>query len=217
MRLYLSSYRLGDHPEEWLQLLGGGRRVAVIGNAIDAAMPDLPPDAREQGIASELRDLEELGLVGSEIDLRDYFADRDGFAAAVGEYDGVWVRGGNSFVLRASMALAGADHVLRELMEADRIVYAGYSAGPAVLAPSLGGIELVDPVDEVEPTYGIAPIWDGLGVLDHAFVPHFDSPGHPETDDIAKLVARYEADGTAHTKLRDGQALVIDGTDTRLV
>ena len=46
MRLYLSSFRMGDHPEH-LQALTGrdSRRAAVIANALD----DAPPDVRRAG------------------------------------------------------------------------------------------------------------------------------------------------------------------------
>jgi len=218
VRLYLSSYRLGDHPDEWLRLLGRGRRIAVISNALDAVQPS-PDFDRRRAVAEQLEDLAGLGLEGVDLDLRDFFGAPDGraFASALEPYDGVWVRGGNVFVLRAAMALSGADAVIARLLVDDAIVYAGYSAGPAALSPTLHGIELVDPVGDVATAYGTAPVWDGLGVLGYAFVPHVDSPGHPETDDIAKVVARYRADGTAYRGLRDGQAIVVDGETQRLV
>jgi len=87
-------------------------------------------------------------------------------------------------------------------------VYAGYSAGPCVLAPSLRGLELCDDVTAVD---GEA-IWDGLGVLDHAIVPHLDSPGHPETELVAQVQELYQRTGVPHLPMRDGQALIIDGS-----
>jgi dipeptidase E len=46
VRLYLSSFRMGDHPERLLALAGQDRhRVAVIANAMD----DAPPDVRGAG------------------------------------------------------------------------------------------------------------------------------------------------------------------------
>lgn len=39
--------------------------------------------------------------------------------------------------------------MFRELLTADTLVYAGYSAGPCVLSPSLRGLELVDDADAV--------------------------------------------------------------------
>ena len=87
-----------------------------------------------------------------------------------------------------------------------------------MLAPSLRGLELVDPVEDVERVWpGADLVWDGLGVLDRAFVPHWSSPGHPETEMVDDVVARYDTDGTPYWKLRDGQVLVGDGDSTSLV
>src|SRR5690349_22762975 len=105
-----------------------------------------------------------------------------------------WLRGGNVFVLRAALARSGADVVLAGLMAADALVYAGYSAGSCVLSPSLRGLELVDDPAAVTRAYGAPPVWDGLALLTEAFVPHYRSPGHPETAAIERVVA-----GTAPT------------------
>ena len=61
-------------------------------------------------------------------------------------------------------------------------------------------------------------MWDGgLALLKEAFVPHCQSPGHPETTAIEQVVARYRADGVAYRALRDGQALLVNGPDTSIV
>jgi dipeptidase E len=107
--------------------------------------------------------------------------------------------------------------VFRELLAADALVYAGYSAGPCVLSPSLRGLELVDDPDAVTRIYGVAPMWDGLALLSEAFVPHYRSPGHPETAAIEQVVTRYQAEGVAYRTLHDGQALLINGPQTTIV
>ena len=60
-----------------------------------------------------------------------------------------WLRGGNTFMLRYALYRCGADAMLRELLAADALVYAGYSAGACVLSPSLRRLELVDDADAV--------------------------------------------------------------------
>lgn len=195
MRLYLSSYRLGDHPERLTAMLPGQARVAVIGNALDAV-----PAIRPAAVAQEIDALSGLGLQPVELDLRT------DDPRELTSYDGVWVRGGNVFVLREVLRRSGADDLLVDLIRSGEIVYAGYSAGGCVLAPSLRGLELCD-----DPGEAGEVIWDGLGVLDHAIVPHLDSPGHPETELVARVAARYDADGTPYVGLRDGQALLVDG------
>ena len=56
-------------------------------------------------------------------------------------------------------------------LAADRFVYAGYSAGPCVLAPSLAGLDLCDSPEDCQATYGDVR-FDGLGILDRPVVPH---------------------------------------------
>jgi dipeptidase E len=72
VRLYLSSFRIGDHPEYLMALVGdGSRRTVVIANAMD----DAPEEIRHAGVERELAALGELGFDAAELDLRDYFDD----------------------------------------------------------------------------------------------------------------------------------------------
>jgi dipeptidase E len=216
VRLYLSSFRLGDHPEHLVRLVGPGARVAAISNAADPV--DAHTEAgRREAVRAELDALESLGLTADALDLRNFADDPAGVRQALEPYAGVWLRGGNAFMLRAVMRRSGADTVLADLVRQDALVYAGYSAGPCVLAPSLRGLEHCDDPGAVERAYGSPPVWDGLGLIDYAFVPHVDSPGHPETEQMAFVVEHYRHHGVPHRTLRDGQALVVDGDATTLV
>lgn len=76
--------------------------------------------------------------------------------------------------------------------------------------------ELVDDPGAVPRTYGAPPVWDGLALLTEAFVPHYHSPGHPETSAIDLVVAHYRAEGVAYRTLHDGQALVANGSNTTI-
>ncbi|MFF7455504.1 Type 1 glutamine amidotransferase-like domain-containing protein [Kitasatospora sp. NPDC008115] len=215
MRLYLSSFRLGDHPDRLLALLGGPgpARIAVIANAMDAE----PEAAGLAGVRREFDALGGIGLRPVEFDLREHF---DRPAAEVGRalarFPAVRLRGGNVFMLRYALARSGADAALLDLLRLDALVYAGYSAAPCLLAPSLRGLDHCDDPRVVPETYGEPAVWEGLGVLDHAVVPHVDSPDHPGTAALGRVAAGYRADGTPHLVLRDGQVLVIDGQDVRV-
>lgn len=214
--MYLSSFRLGDQPEHLFRLVGADSRVAVIANAIDEDFGD-GEDHRATGVLAEIDALGELGLAADEVDLRDYFDGRVPVRSALEPYGAVWVRGGNAFMLRYAMSRSGADDVLVELVRRDVIVYAGYSAGPCVLAPSLRGLEHCDDPDAVTRVYGTPPLWEGLGLLPYAFVPHVDSPGHPETELVAVVARHYREHGVPHMTLRDGQAIVVEADTTTLV
>ncbi len=231
MRLYLSSFRTGYHPECLISMSGLPARAVVIANAMD----DAPTELRGDGVKREIGALGDLGVEAVELDLRDYFADGKERRAGqqrrddgkrqrddgqhlrddrqlqddLASYELAWLRGGNVFMLRYALARSGGDVALLRLLAADELVYAGYSAGACVLAPSLRGLETVDDAGAVSRYYGEEPIWDGLGVLDYALVPHCDSPDHPENAGLELVAERYQAAGIAHRKLRDGQALVI--------
>ena len=98
----------------------------------------------------------------SELDLREFIARPDELEATLTESSLLWVRGGNTFVLRAQLARSGGDVVLDRLLRDDALVYAGYSAGACVLAPSLVGLEFTDDPGEVASTCNVETRWDGM-------------------------------------------------------
>jgi dipeptidase E len=214
MRLYLSSFRMGDHPDYLAALSGeSGRSAVVIANALDGEQAGV----RRSGVENELAGLAGLGFDAVELDLRDYFGHEQRLRHDLGGIAMAWLRGGNVFMLRYALFRSGGDVIFRDLLAADMLVYAGYSAGACVLSPSLRGLEAVDDAGAVTRVYGSEPVRDGLGLLDEAFVPHYRSPGHPETAAIELVVARYQAAGVAYRALRDGQVLLINGPDTTIV
>jgi dipeptidase E len=211
MRLYLSSYQLGDHPELLVSLVGQtGRRAVVIGNAVD----DIPVQIRSLFVAREITALAELGFDAAELDLRDYFGDQQRLASDLSGVALAWLRGGNVFMLRYALLRSGGDSVLRDLLERDALVFGGYSAGPCVLSPSLRGMETADDAAAVTRIYGAQPVWDGLGILAAAFVPHYQSADLEPGDQVAE---RYRADGIPFCAVRDGQVLLINGQESSIV
>ncbi|WP_232548800.1 Type 1 glutamine amidotransferase-like domain-containing protein [Propioniciclava soli] len=210
MRLYLSSYQLGDHPERLTGLVRGDGRGAVIMNALDGH----DEDRRRRDLSAQVAALRSLGLDAVDLDLRVTRSDE--LAARLAGVDFVWVRGGNVFTLRMAMARSGADEALVHALADDRLVYAGFSAGPCVLAPSLRGLEKCDPVSDCERAYGEVR-FDGLGILDRPVVPHLDTPTHPESVVLGEVASAYARAGQPFWGLRDGQALVMDGDVTELV
>lgn len=212
MRLYLSSYGLGNKPEEMIPLIGDNKRTAIIMNAQDNSLPK----ARAERLQREIENLTSLGLQPEELDLRNYFGKTEELKAAIAEFGYFWVRGGNVFLLRRAYKQSGFDKLLVELLQNDKVAYGGFSAGICVLAPSLKGIELVDPKDDVSEGYNKAVVWDGLGVLEYAIAPHYKSD-HPESADIDKCVDYFIENGILHKTLRDGEAIVINGDEEKIV
>ncbi|MFO1079996.1 MAG: Type 1 glutamine amidotransferase-like domain-containing protein [Reyranellaceae bacterium] len=211
MRLYLSSFRLGNRPEELRTLVGAGRRAAVIVNALDHR-----PRARPDWLADQSQALSALGFDVRELDLRDHFGTSGSLPASLAGLDLVWINGGNTFVLRRAMRQSGFDLAIRDAVARDALVYAGFSAGAVIAAPGLRGLDLTDDPREVPAGYGPEIVWDGLGFLPFSLVVHFKSD-HPESASVDREVALYEAEGLPYRTLRDGEALVVAEGTHRIV
>jgi len=96
MRLYLSSFRMGNRPEQLVRLVGGSMEAAVVGNAMDGD----PASARQAGVDRELAALSALGFQAEELDLRCHYDRPEAIDATLARYGLVWLRGGNVFMLR---------------------------------------------------------------------------------------------------------------------
>lgn len=202
MDLYLSSFEFGDQVEI-LRRLACGRRLGFIPNALDHAQPE----SRARSNAQRVAELESLGIDTTVLDLTTYFGTPTKLRAALSELDGLWVRGGNAFVLRKAMQLSGFDVLMDELVSGD-FLYAGYSAGVCVLGPRLDGLKHVDDPDAI-PYTDREPVWEGLGVLDYLILPHFRS-NHPESTLIDQAVEYCRGAGIPARTLRDGEVIVLE-------
>ena len=85
------------------------------------------------------------------------------------------------------MRESGFDTIIKNLLQEDKIVYAGYSAGIVVLCETLKGIEIVDDIKYVKEIFNAELVWDGLGILPYSIAPHYKS-NHPESELIDELV-----------------------------
>lgn len=201
MRLFLASLGVGDHPGALVDIVGAGARIGVVVHAVD----DRP--AADQILAMELESAEmaRLGLRPVPLTLTTSPG-----VARLDDVDALWVRGGNTFVLRAALAAAGADAVIVDRVRTGRLAWAGYSAGAAVLAPDLGYVADVDDPDAA----GTALVTTGLGLVDRPVVPHVDGT-YDEGLRCAELSDRLTRDGVAHHRIGDRDALtVVDGVAT---
>jgi dipeptidase E len=213
VRLYLSSFRIGDHPDRLVELARGQSGIAVIANARDG----WPEAERSESVAREVEALHGLGFDAGEVDLRDLAGSGAALLGELASFGTLWVPGGNVFVLRQAIWRAEADGVIRDLVATDALAYAGYSAGACVLAPSLAGLQRCDDAGEVFRVYGEQARFDGLGLLDRAVVPHLATPAHPESAVLDEVAASYEREGVPFIGLRDGQVYVVDGEKTGIL
>jgi dipeptidase E len=203
MKLYLSSYRLGDNPKKLIELFSDNKKVAVIANAMDF-VDDLQ---REEKTKHSIDELKNLGLLPEEIDLRDYFGKQKELSEKLNNFGAVYVRGGNTFILRRAMLQSGFDNLIKEKNKDPNFVYAGYSAGICVLSPTLHGLELVDEPNIVPQGYNQKIIRDGLGVVDFSIAPHYKSD-HPESGMVDREVEYFIKNKVPFKTLRDGEVII---------
>ncbi|WP_020616374.1 Type 1 glutamine amidotransferase-like domain-containing protein [Paenibacillus daejeonensis] len=208
MKFYLSSFRIGNQKEKLVQMTkGGNRKIAFINNALDFAT-DL--NRKNMSDLFDINDLTSLGFYVDILDLKNYFNKQEKLEETLEQFDVIWARGGNTFVLAQAMKLSGFDEILKKYhINNKNIVYGGYSAGVCILGPTLKGIHLVD--DPSQKPYGMHyhTIWEGINIIDYVIAPHYKSD-HPESKDIEKVVDYLIETRTPYKTLRDGEVIVIE-------
>lgn len=209
MQLYLASYRTGDSFGELLRMAGPGAQVGVISNAVDF-IPQDDRDAYARQVHDPVAEFKVQGLDAYDLDLRAYFRRPEALLAELERTRMVWAVGGNAFLLRRAMRQSGFDAIAPGLIWAERLVYGGWSAGACVAAPSLKGLELMDDPHVLADGYDPAPVWEGLGLIDAAIVPHYRSD-HEEAEAAEEVVAWMLEHRVPHRTLRDGDVLIQRG------
>jgi dipeptidase E len=206
MKLYLSSYKIGNRADKLMEMVAGNTKTAYIPNATDAS--DNPERSKEH-ILNDINELKALGLDVEILDLREYFDKPNDLTAKLREYCVIWVCGGNTFVLRQAMKLSGFDIILQSWwVSRVNMVYGGYSAGVCVLGPSLQGIHLADK-PEAQPYGSHDTLWDGLNILPYCVAPHYRSD-HFESEMIEQCVDYYIEHKILFKALHDGDVIIVE-------
>lgn len=204
MKLYLSSYKFGNGIQSLANMMSNNKSIAIIQNALDA-YTDL--DRRKVSLQNDMEALAEIGLKPEELDLRNYFTRNIELKQKLSELGGVWVVGGNTFVLRRTFKESSMDKWLVGQKENKEFVYSGYSAGICVLAPTLRGIDLADDLVAAKELFNKEVLWDGLGLISYMPVPHYKSD-HPESYLMEDVVSFMEREGLPYKTLRDGEVII---------
>lgn len=203
MKLYLSSDKLGDQTDKLKKMVGDNKRVGVIINSRDGS------DREEvlEGLRVEMGSLRELRLLPEILDLKMYFGKKDELSKELSKYGMVYVVGGNTFILRKAMKYSGFDELINERLSDKDFVYAGYSAGICVLAPTLRGLDLCDEPELTPEGYEKKTIWEGLGIIPYSIAPHYLSD-HPESLAVENVVKYFEENNIPHKTLHDGEVII---------
>jgi dipeptidase E len=193
-RLLLASHGIGALPE----LVGGdtaGLRFAFVPTAAG------PEAETEKWVQADRRQLATLGCEISTLDLVDVGARE--VAEALRDADGVFLTGGNSFLLLWHAVRSGFAELASERVEAGSLLYVGTSAGALVAGPDLAPAANLDnrrEVPELESSRA-------LGLVPFTVLPHDDDPeAHARHDEIA--VAHS---GIEFVRLTDERAVLVRG------
>lgn len=211
MRLYLSSQGLGNHADRLLAMLGENKKTLFLNNAKD----NLPIGERAENTRLKQIELEQVGLLSEELDLRDYFGKKTELAEKLAGVGLIFAYGGSAFILRRAMEYSGLDELLVEGLMHDKFVYGGSSAGAMVATPNLHGTEVCDSPTLVPAHYKKNVIWRGLNLVDFHIVPHYLSDWFG--DKAEALKDQYETKDVPYKTLMDGQVYIVDGTEQELL
>jgi dipeptidase E len=199
-RLLLASHGIGALPE----LVGGavaGLRLAFVPTAAG-------PDAESRPwVQADRRQLEALGCEVSTLDLAA--VDADGAEGALRDVDGVFLTGGNSYLLLWHARRSGFAELLVPLVERGELLYVGTSAGSLVAGPDLAPAASLDNRREV-------PELDSstaLGLVPFTVLPHDQEPEYRERHD--EIVAAHPA--VSFVRLADDRAVLVRGDTVEVV
>jgi dipeptidase E len=199
-RLLLASRGIGALPE----VVGGeaaGLRLAFVPNAAG-------PDAEtKEWVQADRRQLESLGCEVSTLDLAHVGAEE--VEAALRGLDGVFLTGGNSYLLLWHARRSGFADLVTPLVESGELLYVGTSAGAMVAGPDLGPAANLDNRREVpELESSVA-----LGLTPLTVLPH---DNHPEARTLHdEIVAAHPS--VRFIRLADGTAVLVRGDAVEVV
>src|SRR5436305_14067186 len=108
MRLYLSSFQIGNYSQELIRLAGYGVKCAIIVNAADLSSES----ERKEQLDKQHANMKNLNFQPEELDLRNYFGYEDKLREDLNQYGLVWVKGGNAFILKRAIEQTKFDSII---------------------------------------------------------------------------------------------------------
>lgn len=95
MKLYLSSYKIGNEKQKLLELLSKTNgKIGYIPNALDFTKAD--PARRQQHIESDMSELRKMNLAVELLDLKKYFGKPPELQKKINGLGAVWVSEGSN-------------------------------------------------------------------------------------------------------------------------
>jgi len=205
MRLFLSSENLGKYPNEFLNLLGPNKRLAIIENAKD----DWSSKDRKSKVNEHLKQFKAAGFNVFELDLREYFNKSEKLQEVLSKCGGIFIAGGNTFILTRALRYSGADKLLYDMVRKNEIAFGGSSAGSIVATHSLHGSELGDHPEVTPAGYKSEIIWEGLDFVNFYIVPHYKSSWFGI--EAEAMLDYFKTNNMPYRALEDGQVILLNG------
>jgi dipeptidase E len=197
-RLLLASHGIGALPE---LVDVAGLRFAFVPTAAGLDADSKP------WVQKDRRQLERLGCDSFTLDLA--IAARADVQSALAGVGGVFLTGGNSYLLLWHARRSGFADVVVPLVESGALVYVGTSAGAMLAGPDLAAAASLDNRREVpELDSSLA-----LGLVPFTVLPHDDDPEARERHD--EIVTAHP--GLELIRLTDDQAVFVRGKDVEIV
>ena len=166
------------------------------------------PYEQKSWITDEQHALRSLGADVREVELSRLSISEA--ASVIGDSEGVYVHGGNTFYLLQEMQRVGFKEIITSYLASGRS-YIGSSAGSLVMGPR---IDLIASTDDPSK----APKVDatkGLGLIDIIPLVHFDVPSYWPA--FRTSFERVIQEGSNILPIRNDQFLVLEGKNFRLV
>ena len=208
MKYYLSSFKLGNETSKLKDFVSKtNKKFGYIPNALDFSTANAIRKSKH--IDDDMNDIRQYGVEIEVLDLKDYFGKKEQLGEKINTFGGLYVSGGNTFVLRQSMYLSGLDNLIMDIQKREDFVYVAYSAGVCILTPTLKPYAITDdatdfPYEEIK-----SQIWDGLGILGFAFEPHYQSD-HPESKSTDIEIQHCVDNKILFKAYRDGEVLILE-------
>ncbi len=207
MKLFLSSQAISKEQAPHLIELAGkpakAIRLAVVENAADVEA------GSKDWLLRNRQMIESHGFDVEYIDLKQYADDVGSLQRKLADKDVLWFGGGNTYYLRWLIHKVGTEDILREFVESGK-VYGGGSAGSIVAGPTLKYFETADDIHESPKV-----LLDGLNLTDKVVLPHIDNKKY--ADIMNGINDKLRAEGYQTIPLTDAQALVINGSEEKIV
>jgi dipeptidase E len=161
----------------------------------------------KEWVQADRRQLESLGCELTTLDLAG--VEGDEVAAAVRGLDGVFLTGGNSYLLLWHACRSGFADLVTPLVESGELLYVGTSAGAMVAGPDLGPAANLDNRREVpELESSVA-----LGLAPLTVLPHDNDPEARALHD--EIVAAHPS--VRFVRLTDDRAVLVRGDSMEVV